>query len=264
MSRIPFFLVDSFTNTPFRGNPAGVVLLDSPADAAWMQAVAMEMNQAETAFVHPMEGGFGLRWFTPTVEVDLCGHATLASAHVLWQSSRLRPEQAARFHTRSGWLTCRRVGDEVEMDFPAVPVEPVEPPRDVLDALGVASAKVLRNKMDYMVVLDAEQAVRDLRPNYPAVAQIPCRGVIVTAAASSSDFDFVSRFFAPQSGIPEDPVTGSAHCALGSYWSQVLAKNPVRGYQASPRGGFVTVTVRGERVLLRGSAVTVVTGELSR
>jgi PhzF family phenazine biosynthesis protein len=264
MPRVPFFLVDSFTTKPFQGNPAGVVLLDSLADPAWMQAVAMEMNQAETAFVHPMEGGFGLRWFTPTVEVDLCGHATLASAHVLWQTGRLKPEQSARFHTRSGWLTCQHVGAEVEMDFPAMRVETVEQPPGLFDALGVRSAKVLRNKMDYMLVLDAEQAVRDLRPNYAAVAQIPCRGVIVTAAAPSSDYDFVSRFFAPQSGIPEDPVTGSAHCALGPYWAQVLNKNPVRGYQASPRGGFVTVTVRGERVLLRGSAVTVVTGELSR
>jgi PhzF family phenazine biosynthesis protein len=264
MARIPFFLVDSFTSMPFQGNPAGVVILERPAEPAWMQAVGMEMNQAETAFLHLIEGGYGLRWFTPTVEVDLCGHATLASAHILWQTGRLKPEQPARFHTRSGWLTCNRVGDEVEMDFPAKPVEPVESPHRLFQALGITAGQVFRNKMDYMIVLGSEQAVRELKPDHAAVAKTPCRGIIVTASARGSDYDFVSRFFAPQSGIPEDPVTGSAHCALGPYWAKVLEKNPLRGYQASQRGGFVTVTVRGDRVLLRGSAVTVVAGELTR
>lgn len=260
---LPFFLVDSFTTTPFHGNPAGVVLLERGAPAEWMQSVAMEMNQAETAFVHPVEGGFNLRWFTPTVEVDLCGHATLATAHVLWQAGRLAPDRPARFDTRSGWLICTRVPDEITMDFPAKPAEPSDTPAGLLSALGVSEAKVFFNSMDYLLILNTEAAVRGLRPDFTALASVYCRGVIVSAAASGGrDYDFVSRFFAPQSGITEDPVTGSAHCTLGPYWSEVLTKNPVLGYQASPRGGYVAATVMGNRVLLRGQAVTVVAGEL--
>jgi PhzF family phenazine biosynthesis protein len=264
MSGIPFLLVDSFTNEPFRGNPAGVVLLDKPADATWMQAVAMEMNQAETAFISPQEGGFSLRWFTPTVEVDLCGHATLASAHVLWQTGRLPSSIPVRFHTRSGWLTCVRVSDEIEMDFPALASEAVNAPTGLFSALGIRKGEVFDNRMDFLVVVDGEQVVRSMRPEMAGLLVLPSRGVIVTAAAEAAqNYDFVSRFFAPQSGIPEDPVTGSTHCALGPFWSRRLKKNPVRGYQASARGGYVTVEVREDRVRLRGNAITVVSGELA-
>jgi PhzF family phenazine biosynthesis protein len=263
MASVPFFLVDAFTQVPFRGNPAAVVILDQERETTWLQLVAMEMNQAETAFLTPHTEGFGLRWFTPTVEVDLCGHATLASAHVLWKTHQLPLEAPARFQTRSGWLGCRRQGDVIAMDFPAQQVTPKKPPTGLLEALGVREADVLGNDMDYFVVLQQAQVLRELRPQFAALQEVSCRGVIVTAPSDLPGFDFLSRFFAPQSGIPEDPVTGSAHCALGPYWGQKLGKTTLQAFQASPRGGCVTVINRGHRVELQGQAVTVVRGELT-
>ena len=259
---VPLVQVDAFTAVPYRGNPAAVCLLPAPRDAAWMQAVAAEMNLAETAFLAPRADGFGLRWFTPTVEVDLCGHATLASAHVLWEDGALGAGTPARFHTRSGLLTCERRDGWIEMDFPSEPAAACEAPPALLTALRVAPEWVGRNRFDYVVEVDSAATVRSLTPDLVTLATVECRGVIVTAAADVREHDFVSRFFAPRAGIPEDPVTGSAHCCLGPLWSARLGKPDVVGYQASARGGLVRVRPRGSRVTLAGQAVTVLRGQL--
>jgi PhzF family phenazine biosynthesis protein len=260
----PLWTVDAFTDRVFAGNPAAVCLLEKAREAAWMQHVAAEMNLSETAFVVPRAGGedgFDLRWFTPTVEVDLCGHATLASAHVLWESERLAHDVVARFHTKSGWLEARRRGDEIELDFPAKTVEPVSPPKGLLEALGASPIFVGSNKMDYLVEVESDEHLRSIAPDFEELKQVEARGVIVTSA-SAGRFDFVSRFFAPRAGVREDPVTGSAHCALGPYWAKKLGKDALTGYQASRRGGVVRTTVVLERVLLGGRALTVLRGEL--
>jgi PhzF family phenazine biosynthesis protein len=254
--------VDAFTATPFAGNPAAVCLLPAPRDEGWMQSVAREMNLSETAFLVRAADGYDLRWFTPSVEVALCGHATLASAHVLWEDGYLPPARQARFHTKSGLLTGDRVGEWIELDFPAKREESALAPAGLAEALGVTPKYVGKNQFDYLVEIDSEVAVRRLTPNHAALAALPVRGVIVTSRADSSGYDFVSRFFAPGSGVPEDPVTGSAHCALGPYWQSRLGKSDLVAYQASPRGGVVRVRVVGDRVKLGGKAVTVLKGEL--
>jgi PhzF family phenazine biosynthesis protein len=254
--------VDAFTAKPFGGNPAAVcVLSEWPADE-WLQLVAREMNLSETAYLVPEGDGHRLRWFTPAVEVKLCGHATLASAHVLWETGRLRPEEPARFHTRSGLLTAARKGDGIEMDFPACPAEVCEPPADLADAVQATFRWVGRNGMDYLVELGSEDEVRGLQPDFTRLVRLPVRGLIVTSRATTPGYDFVSRFFAPAAGVPEDPVTGSAHCCLGPFWRARLGKEDLVAYQASVRGGVVRVGCRGERVLLGGQAVTVLRGEL--
>lgn len=254
---------DAFTAAPFAGNPAAVCLLPAPREDAWMQAVAREMNLAETAFLLRCGDEFGLRWFTPTVEVDLCGHATLASAHVLWEEGHLEPAAEARFHTRSGLLTARREGEWIALDFPATPPVACEPPGELARALGAPVRLVLRTPFDYLAELESEAAVRRLAPDLGAIARLGGRGVIVTARSTTPGFDFVSRFFAPASGVPEDPVTGSAHCALGPLWGERLGKTVLAGYQASQRGGVVRVTLTGSRVLLAGQVVTVLRAELA-
>jgi predicted PhzF superfamily epimerase YddE/YHI9 len=255
--------VDAFTATPFKGNPAAVCILEAAADDAWMQAVATEMNLSETAFLTPGSEGFDLRWFTPSYEVDLCGHATLASAHVLWESGRLDPDQAARFHTRSGLLTVRRSGDRMVMDFPATPPTEVDPPPGLLERLPFEVSYFGRSPFDCLLVVASEQAVRNLTAGtFAALDEVDIRGFIVTARATSPRYDFVSRFFAPGAGVSEDPVTGSAHCCLGPYWQGELGKDTMLAYQASPRGGEVGVRLSGDRVLLEGQAVTVMRGEL--
>lgn len=261
--KIPIYQVDAFTDQPFHGNPAGVCFLSAPRPNQWMQCVASEMNLSETAFLLQENVGYRLRWFTPAVEVDLCGHATLASAHVLWQDGHLPEGRQARFHTRSGLLTADRRGDWIELDFPAKIAVPAEAPAELLAALGIAGAKFVgRNAFDYLVEVDSEEMVRALSPDHTTLRKVPVRGVIVTARSSSREFDFVSRFFAPGSGVDEDPVTGSSHTALGPYWAGILGKSEFTAFQASARGGVVKVQVRGDRVLLGGQAVTVMTGEL--
>jgi predicted PhzF superfamily epimerase YddE/YHI9 len=255
--------VDAFTNRPFSGNPAAVCVLKEAAAEQWMRDVAREMNLSETAFLVPEDGGFRLRWFTPAVEVDLCGHATVASAHVLWQDGHLAPGAQARFHTRSGELLADRRGDWIELDFPAKPALPAEPPAGMLAALGAAAVRVTRNPFDYLVELDSEETVRGLTPDFSALGRLEARGVIVTARATTAGFDFVSRFFGPAVGVDEDPATGSSHCALAPYWGERLGKIEMTGYQASARGGVIRVRLAGERVILGGQAVTVMTGELS-
>ena len=254
--------VDAFTDTPFAGNPAVVCLLPAPRDEGWMQKVAREMNLSETAFLVPQADGYALRWFTPAVEVVLCGHATLASAHVLWEDGHLPPGRQARFHTKSGLLTGDRAGEWIELDFPAKREEPAPAPAGLAEALGAAPKYIGRNQFDYLVEVDGEATVRGLKPDHGALGALPVHGVIVTARADSPGYDFVSRFFAPGSGVAEDPVTGSAHCALGPFWQSRLGKSEFVAYQASPRGGVVRVRVAGERVMLGGKAVTVLRGEL--
>lgn len=261
---IPISIVDAFTAEPFAGNPAAVALLPEPTDPAWMQDVARELNLSETAFLVRDGDAFGLRWFTPAREVDLCGHATLASAHVLWLDGHLAPGEEARFDTLSGRLTCRRLDDGwIAMDFPAEPPAEVEPPPGLLAALGLSGARwVGRNRLDLVVELADEQAVRALAPDVRALGRLEARGVAVTAPASAPGVDFVSRYFAPACGIDEDPVTGSAHCALGPHWAARLGKDELTGRQVSARGGTVRVALRGGRVTLSGQAVRVVRGEL--
>jgi PhzF family phenazine biosynthesis protein len=255
--------VDAFTARPFAGNPAAVCVLAESAPEQWMRDVAREMNLSETAFLAPRQDGYDLRWFTPAVEVDLCGHATVASAHVLWQDGHLAEGTQARFHTRSGLLTADRRGEWIELDFPAKIAVAAPAPQELLPALGIAEMKFVgRNAFDYLVEVDSEETVRALSPDFTALRKLPVRGVIVTARSSSPGFDFVSRFFAPGAGVDEDPVTGSAHTALGPYWAGILGKSELTAFQASARGGVVKVQVRGERVLLGGQAVTVMVGEL--
>src|SRR5712691_7227719 len=255
--------IDAFTEKPFRGNPAAVCLLDGARDDAWMQSLAAEMNLSETAYLARQDDGWSLRWFTPAIEVDLCGHATLASAHALWEEKLLTPTETARFHTRSGLLTAKRTGEWIELDFPATREQKSDPPAALLEALGVTSPQYVgRNKFDYIIEVGSEEEVRKLKPDHSMLRQIPVRGVIVTSRASNGDYDFVSRFFAPGSGIDEDPVTGSAHCCLTPYWSERMKKNELTAYQASSRGGTLRVRLDGDRVKLDGSAVTVLRGEL--
>ena len=265
---VPLIQVDAFTSKPFGGNPAAVCLLEgreSFLDERWMQHVAREMNLSETAFLAPRADGHDLRWFTPTVEVDLCGHATLASAHVLWECGRLAPDRPARFHTKSGVLVCKRRGDWIEMDFPSHPAAESAPPEGLLEALSARARFVGRSRFDWLVEVGSEEELRALAPDFGRLRKVAARGIIATSRSSgqSSDgFDFVSRFFAPRSGIDEDPVTGSAHCTLAPFWGERLGRDAMRAWQASARGGEVRVRVADGRVVLAGQAVTVLRGEL--
>jgi PhzF family phenazine biosynthesis protein len=261
---IAIFQVDAFSARPFAGNPAAVCILQAPATAEWMQAVAAEMNLSETAFLQLQEDGYGLRWFTPAAEVDLCGHATLASAHVLYETDRLPPDAPARFHTRSGLLTAVWDNGWLEMNFPALPPKPVDAPPELLAALGLTEAPLYTgfDGEDYLIVVADEAIVRGLQPDYAGLLACVSRGVMVTSRTGTAGFDFVSRFFAPWVGINEDPVTGSAHCCLGPYWAEQLDKEELTAYQASPRGGVLQIRPSGDRVILRGQAVTVLAGQL--
>src|SRR5579862_5563567 len=236
---VPLFHVDAFTDRPFAGNPAAVCLLSSWRPDHWLSAVAGEMNLSETAFLVRNGDGFDLRWFTPKVEVDLCGHATLASAHVLWQQGAVKAGEEIRFSTKSGILKVQRHGEDMEMDFPLKPEEPAQAPTGLVEALGVKARYVGKNQFDYLVEVENEAVLRDVAPDFKRLAAIPVRGIIVTCRPTDSKFDFVSRFFAPASGVDEDPVTGSAHCCLGDFWKARLGRDNLLGYQASARGGFV-------------------------
>ncbi|MGE0126629.1 MAG: PhzF family phenazine biosynthesis protein [Blastocatellales bacterium] len=273
----PIYIVDAFTDEAFKGNPAAVCPLDAPQPAEWMQKVAAEMNLSETAFLSPREEGFDLRWFTPAVEVPLCGHATLASAHTLWETGWLAVGAEARFHTLSGWLSARKTGAGIEMDFPALRLEEIAAPAGVAESLRVTSLRawLVRDQCDleknYLIELDSEAAVRALQPDFNLMRSQVSKGLIVTARATanpdsagpdSAGVDFVSRYFATWAGIDEDPVTGSAHCALAPFWAARLGRAELLGYQASARGGYVRVKLQGDRVALGGQAVTIVRGSL--
>ncbi len=254
--------VDAFTDRPFSGNPAGVCIMEEMRDDRWMQNLAKEMNLSETAFLVKAADGYDLRWFTPETEVELCGHATLASAHVLWEERRLQPGEEARFQTKSGLLTAKQNEGWIEMDFPAEPERTAVPPPELAAALNVVPVYVGKNRFDYLVEIESENALRNLKPDFSILGRVQTRGVIVTARSLSTKYDFISRFFAPAVGVNEDPVTGSAHCCLGPYWQKRLKRYQLYAYQASPRGGEVHVRVATDRVLLAGKAVTVLRGEI--
>lgn len=253
----PIYVVDAFTDKPFAGNPAAVCILTEERDAGWMQSVAAEMKHAETAFVRAIENGYSLRWFTPTVEVDLCGHATLASAHTLWETHRVLRDSKINFNTRSGVLVAT-LADQICLDFPAIP--PVAADREIM-LTGLQTVWSGTNGMDWFLEVGSEQEVVQFDPIFSEIESLGLRGTIITAP-SQGDVDFVSRFFAPQSGVPEDPVTGSAHCCLAPYWASKFGKDKLVGYQASPRGGTVGVQLSGNRVFLYGSAITLLEGVL--
>jgi PhzF family phenazine biosynthesis protein len=255
--------IDAFTDRPFGGNPAAVCVLDDGRDEQWMQNVAAEMNLAETAFVKRDGDVWDLRWFTPAIEVELCGHATLASAHALWSEGLAGRDEPIRFRTKSGLLTCTKRGSLIEMDFPATPPSPADAPEGLVEALGAAPSYVGRSIFDKFVLVESESALRSLRPDFARLREIPMRGVIVTSASKDRRYDFLSRYFAPAAGIDEDHVTGSAHCCLGPFWSSRLGKTEMTAYQASKRGGVVHVRVAGDRVFLAGQAVTVLEGRLA-
>ncbi|MEL6165477.1 MAG: PhzF family phenazine biosynthesis protein [Cyanobacteria bacterium J06628_3] len=255
--------VDAFTNKPFSGNPAAVCVLESPQSDEWMQNVAKEMNLSETAFLVKQDDGYSLRWFTPATEVPLCGHATLASSHVLWSENYLSPEEPARFHTKSGLLIAKKQDDWIELDFPVNPSEKTSTTVELSEALGVPVKAVVKNSLGYLVEVESEDLVRNLEPNIVTLKKKFPEVIVTSIAESNSEFDFVSRFFCPGLGINEDPVTGAAHCCLAPYWRNKLNKDEFLAYQASSRGGVVKVKYSGgDRVYLKGQAVTVLKGEL--
>lgn len=254
------FQVDAFTEKPFRGNPAAVCILPSNPSVEWMQDVASEMNLAESAFLVPMNDGYNMRWFTPNSEVDLCGHATLASAHILWEKGYVQKDQEAKFYTKSGLLTAKFNKGYIQLNFPATPEEEAVAPEGLIDALNINPVYIGKNVFDYLVEVESEEIVKNIAPDFTKLMRIPMRGVIVTARAK--EYDFVSRFFAPEIGVFEDPVTGSSHCCLGVYWKKKLGKSKFHAYQASKRGGALKVEVINERVLISGKAVTIMEGTL--
>jgi len=274
--KLPLYQVDAFTSRPFKGNPAAVCLLDAPRPDEWMLALAQEMNLSETAFLLPEGDGYSLRWFTPAVEVDLCGHATLASAHILFETGRLAPGATARFNSRSGLLTAIRAGGWIELDFPAAPVEPTAPLPELLEALGMQDAQDTQTAQGaqpgftgkasdnmYLLELESEAEVRRLQPDFTRLKAIQSvRAVIVTSLAQAAGYDFVSRFFAPRMGINEDPVTGAAHTHLTPYWAARLGRTSFSAYQASSRGGDLRLRLAGDRVRIAGQAITVFSTEL--
>ncbi|HLP88145.1 MAG TPA: PhzF family phenazine biosynthesis protein [Nostocaceae cyanobacterium] len=254
--------VDAFTNQPFAGNPAAVCVLESSRPDEWLLNVAQEMNLSETAFLLPQDDGYNLRWFTPSVEVPLCGHATLASAHVLWSEGHLSPDTPVRFYTKSGLLIAKLQGDWIQLDFPVIHSQIVEAPPELNQALGVEFKSVYQNYLGYLIEVESAEVVREMQPNFQLLKNIAPGNAIVTSQGET-DFDFVSRFFAPALGIDEDPVTGAAHCCLAPFWREKLGKDDFLAFQASKRGGVVKVNYDGnERVFLSGQAVTVMRGEL--
>ena len=272
---VPLFQIDAFASKPFTGNPAAVCLLEAARDSEWMLQVAAEMNLSETAFVYPDNGQLRLRWFTPKVEVDLCGHATLATVHILRELSLenslpfvFQPfwnRSCVQFISRSGILSAEASVDGISLDFPATQVEPCDVPDGCLDALGVHFTELEfcgRSQFDYLLHVTSAAVVRRLKPAMDVLATLSVRGVIVTALGDACDHDVISRFFAPGAGIDEDPVTGSAHCALAPYWVPHFGRNTLFGYQASARGGHVRMDLSQDRVRLKGNAITVSRGLL--
>jgi PhzF family phenazine biosynthesis protein len=258
---ISLYQVDAFSDIPFHGNPAAVCLLEGPAEEEWMASLAKEMNLSETAFLYPQDVGFNLRWFTPAVEVSLCGHATLASAHILYETETIKPDQEAIFYTASGELRARKQGEKIELNFPATPPEEIPEPAGLTAALGVEAEYIGKSRFDYLVRVASESEVREAKPDFIKLNELGVRGVMLTSQGEGK-FDFISRFFAPGAGIDEDPVTGSAHCCLGPYWGAELGKEEMQAYQASARGGEIGIRLAGERVNLTGKAVTIFQAEL--
>ena len=257
---VMFFHVDAFTNVPFKGNPAVVCLLPEEGDPQWMQQFAREMNLSETAFLYRIEEGFSLRWFTPLTEVELCGHATLASAHALWEAGEAPQNKPISFMTLSGKLTASKANEWIELNFPASYSEPCDLSDYYLDALGITPLAVFQSNGQYLIEMGEEAAVRAVKPDFSALRRLPGKGIIITARSNKPGIDFVSRYFAPWIGINEDPVTGSAHTILGPYWQKKLSKDHMTGYQVSKRGGSIKIRMSGERVYISGQAVTISRG----
>ncbi|HMS34090.1 MAG TPA: PhzF family phenazine biosynthesis protein [Ignavibacteria bacterium] len=260
---IKTFTVDAFTDKMFSGNPAAVCLLEKEIEDSLMLNIASEMNLSETAFVKKINDGFSLRWFTPKVEVELCGHATLAGAHILWQEGILKPEEEAVFHTVfKGKLTAKKIGDEIELNFPVNAPFPSEQNKELETALGIKSLSLSTTDHHYLVELNSEDELKNVSPDFDLLGKLEKYGTILTCRSEKNNLDFISRFFAPAKGIKEDPVTGSAHCVLTPFWSAKLNKKTMKAFQASERGGNLTVTLDGDRVLIAGKAVTVLNGNL--
>lgn len=255
------YVVDAFTNEAFRGNPAGVCVTENAVSEQWMQNVASEMKHAETAFLHKQEDHYSLRWFTPEVEVDLCGHATLAAAHILWTEGHETASEL-RFMTKSGLLKATRHNEWIHLDFPLEPASACEPPDSLVKGLGVPFKYIGRNRMDYIVEVENEDTVKSLNPDLSLLKQLEGRGVIVTSRANDEAVDFVSRCFFPAIGIDEDPVTGSAHCCLGPYWQQQLRKSEISALQISKRGGVLKLQLSGDRIRISGQAITTLKGRI--
>lgn len=262
---VKLFMVDAFTDKPFSGNPAGVCLLRKPADELWMQNLAAEVNASETAFLFPEENDFRLRWFTPVIEVKLCGHATLASAHILWEQKIIPYDHEARFRTLSGLLTAKKEKAWITLNFPARPVKGSMPDwtEKLVGAVGVKPYFIGMSEEDVLVEVADEETLTELEPDFEVIRLLPVRGVIVTCRSKRPEFDFISRFFAPAVGVKEDPVTGSSHTVLGPFWSERLKKTTLRAYQASRRGGVLIIRTEGDRVKISGQAVTVFSGSLT-
>jgi PhzF family phenazine biosynthesis protein len=258
---LKFYQVDAFTQEPFAGNPAVVCLLEEALDSRAMQNIAKEMNLSETAFLKKQADGYSLRWFTPGAEVDLCGHATLASAHVLWEQGILRLDEQTVFHTRSGVLTAENDEGLIRMDFPALEYEPAAATGELVEALGIEPIETVGFGRKLLFLVENEDEVYQLQPDFSALKKMPGRGVVITSASRSEEYDFISRYFAPWVGVDEDPVTGSNHCCLGPYWGEKLEKQTLTAFQASERGGVIEIELLGERVSLGGHAVTVLRGE---
>ncbi len=256
-----FYIVDSFTDKPFSGNPAATFILEKDISDELKQNIASEINLSETSFVLKKDDSFRLRWFTPIKEAGLCGHATLAAAHILWEVGVLDIKEEAVFETKSGILKARKNNYLIEMDFPIESPVEADCPEELLKAIGYQPIFVGKNRMDYLAVYENEEVVRKVIPNFEYLKKLDCRGLIISAKSSSDKYDFVSRFFAPNSGIDEDPVTGSAHCCLAPFWSKRLGKKELIGFQASKRGGVVYTKLKDDTVLLSGNAVTVMKSE---
>ncbi|WP_209974647.1 PhzF family phenazine biosynthesis protein [Paenibacillus eucommiae] len=257
---LPIYVVDAFTDKTFKGNPAAVCLTPGPLDDDQMQSIAAEMNLSETAFLFPYQDGYSLRWFTPNTEVDLCGHATLASAHILWEKEMLTVDQQANFYTKSGLLTAIKSGSWIQLNFPMEPEIACSCPSELIEALQITPIYVGRNRLDYLIEIESEDVLKNLKPNFSLLEKVQTRGIIVTS--KSVEFDFISRCFFPALGVNEDPVTGSAHCCLAPYWSNKLKKNELYAYQASARGGILKITIKNDRIMMAGQAVTVIKSEL--
>lgn len=260
---IPIFQVDAFTSEKFKGNPAAVCILTEPAQPAWMLSIAREMNLSETAFVHPLEDGFSLRWFTPEIEVELCGHATLSSAHILYEAGYVRPDARIKFNTLSGYLHAAKNRGWIELDFPSAPCEPAEISEEIIAALGRVPVGIFRSGEKWLLEYPEESDIYLMKPDFAALKARSGRGLIITARSEKPGIDFVSRYFAPWIGIDEDPVTGSSHTILAPYWGHKLHKTHLTAYQASQRGGLLKVRISGERTYISGQAVTVFSGQLT-
>ncbi len=256
------FQVNAFSDQAFNGNPAAVCLLDTAKPDSWMQSVAAQMNLSETAFLTPLGNAFSLRWFTPLKEVDMCGHATLASAHILWQQGIADKQDTIHFDTLSGELTATLQNDCIELDFPRLSLKPIETPRELIEILGITPTFSAMFGEKHLFEIEDQQQLEQLTPDFSALKSIPARGVSITCKSRDSKYDFVSRYFAPWVGINEDPANGSSHCALTPYWANHFGKNELTAYQASERGGELTLRLAGDRVKISGKAITVLKAEL--